>query len=169
MGNSQDQVGGYAILIRMFLTLPRRILTFLFWPSIDFFVTFFANVMLIKFSAPTAALWTGVSAVFLNLIFLHLLYLEKDLQFWVHKRAKKILAIEKKFQKLEHGKNLAVLSVYAISGPAMAGAPLIWLLGIRGFQAYALVLVGTLINSLIWVLGVYNLLWLIARQMVGMI
>ncbi|MBI2007129.1 MAG: hypothetical protein HYS83_00260 [Candidatus Blackburnbacteria bacterium] len=49
----------------------------------------------------------------------------------------------------------------------MAGAPLIWLLGIRGMRAYTLVIVGTLLNSLVWVLGIYNLLWVLIREVVN--
>lgn len=145
----------------------RRLFTLVFWPSIDIIVALFANFMLVRSSATTAALATGVAAMSLNLIFLHLLYLEKDLQRWVHKRAKRILFLEQKFQAVEHGKNLAVLTVYLVSGPAMAGAPLIWLLGIRGIRAYTLVILGTLLNSLIWVLGIYNIFWLLIREITG--
>lgn len=146
------------------LSFSRRLLTIVFWPSIDIIVAFFANFMIIRSSPATAVITTGVVAMSLNIIFLHLLFLEKDLQKWVHKRAGKILALEKKFQAVEHGKNLAVLTVYLVSGPAMAGAPLIWLLGIRGLRAYALVIIGVALNSLFWVLGVYNIFWVLVRE-----
>lgn len=146
------------------LSLSRRLLTIVFWPSIDIIVAFFANFMIIRSSPTTAVITTGAVAMSLNIIFLHLLFLEKDLQSWVHKRAGKILSLEKKFQAIEHGKNLAVLTVYLVSGPAMAGAPLIWLLGIKGLRAYALVIIGVALNSLFWVLGVYNIFWVLVRE-----
>ncbi len=149
------------------LSWLRRFVTVIFWPSIDIIVAFFANFMIIRSSPTTAVITTGLVAISLNLIFLHLLYLERDLQMWVHKRAGKILALEKKVQAVEHGKNLAVLTVYLFSGPAMAGAPLIWLLGIKGMRAYTLVIIGTLLNSLVWVLGIYNLLWMLIREVVN--
>lgn len=146
------------------LSFSRRLLTLVFWPSIDIIVAFFANVLLVKFEPARAVIFTTLLAMVLNLVFLHLLYLEKDLQSWVHKRAGKILSLEKKFQAIEHGKNLAVLSVYLISGPAMAGAPLIWLLGIKGLRAYALLIIGVALNSLFWILGVYNIFWVLVRE-----
>lgn len=145
----------------------RRLATVIFWPSIDIVVAFFANYMLVRFDSTTAVLATGVAAMFLNLILLHLLYLEKDLQRWVHKRARRILFLEQKFQAVEHGKNMAVLTVYLVSGPAMAGAPLIWLLGIKGLRAYTLVIIGVALNSLFWVLGVYNIFWVLVRELVS--
>lgn len=146
------------------LSFSRRLLTIIFWPSIDIIVAFFANILLVKFEPDRAVIFTTLLAMVLNLIFLHLLYLEKDLQSWVHKRAGKILYLEKKFQAVEHGKNLAILTVYLISGPAMAGAPLIWLLGIKGLRAYTLVIIGVALNSLFWVLGVYNIFWVLVRE-----
>lgn len=145
----------------------RRLFTIVFWPSIDIIVAIFANYMLIRFDSRTAVLATGAVAVSLNIVLLHLLYLERDLQTWVHQRAKKVLALERKVQAVEHGKNLAVLTVYMISGPAMAGAPLIWLLGIKGVRAYTLVIIGVALNSLFWVLGVYNIFWVLVRELVS--
>jgi Flp pilus assembly protein TadB len=125
--------------------------------------------MLVRFGAKTAFLATAIAALFLNLVFLHLLYLERDLQRWVQRRAKRLLFLEQKLQAVEHGKNLAVLTVYLVSGPAMAGAPLIWLLGIKGIRAYVLVIFGTFLNSLVWVMGIYNSLWFLIREVAGRI
>lgn len=154
----------FGILNFTMLSWFRRLATIVFWPSIDIVVAFFANYMLVRFDSTTAVLATGVAAMSLNLVLLHLLYLEKDLQRWVHKRAKRILFLEQKFQAVEHGKNLAVLTVYLVSGPAMAGAPLIWLLGIKGIRAYTLVILGTFLNSLVWVLGIYSFFWVLVRE-----
>lgn len=142
----------------------RRTVIFLFWPSIDLIITFFANFMLVRFDTTIAVIGTGITAMILNLVFLHLLYFETDLQKWVHKRAGLTLTLGRKFQTIKYAQNAIILFVYTISGPVMAGAPLIWLLGIKGKRAYALVFLGTLINSLVWVVGIYNMFWFLVRE-----
>lgn len=148
----------------------RRFVTIAFWPSIDIIVTFFANFMLVRFNAMTAAFSTALLAMSLNFAFLHLLFLEKELQAWVNSRARRLLSLGNEVQKnFEVGKFFTVIVIYAVSGPAMVGAPLIWLLGIKGLRAYSLIVLGTLLNSLIWVGGIYNAFWLLIREIASRI
>ena len=142
-------------------TFFRRLLLISTWPLIDFTVAVISNFFLLRFGFWTAVWLTIVLNTIVNILFLRLLYLEKE---WVKKRTRKI-----SFSKYEHisntyGKTTAVLLAYLASGPAMVGVPLIWLFGIPRKRGYILAFIGVCLNTLVWVGGVYNLLWTLLRD-----
>lgn len=141
----------------------RRTVLIGFWPLADFIVTIFANVLLVNTGVIRSVIATSIFASALNVLFLYLLNYEKGLYDIVVKTSKKVgfLKLQKLSAKI--GKTLAILLVYLVSGPAMVGAPLIWLLGIRGRKAYMLAILGVTLNSIIWVGGFYHLFWTLVR------
>ena len=116
--------------------LLRRTLIVGFWPLTDFIVTILANILLVNAGVIRAIVITAIVASTLNVLFLYLLNFEKDLHKIVEKSAKKIGFVRFEKLSLKIGKTFAILIAYLVSGPAMVGAPLIWLLGVRGKKAY---------------------------------
>lgn len=143
--------------------IVRRIFIFGFWPLIDFVITVLANVTLVNFGVGRAILTTVFVGTVLNVIFLKLLSFEKELVTWVNNQAKRVVFVKLEKTSVHIGKSLAVILAYAISGPAMVGAPLIWLLNLRGRRAYLLAMAGVTVNSIIWVGGFYNLFWVLVK------
>ncbi|MBI2594866.1 MAG: hypothetical protein HYW38_01230 [Candidatus Colwellbacteria bacterium] len=129
----------------------------------DFILTVIANVILVHMGVVKAIVVMIVLTSTFNIIFLHLLGMEKEFSSWVKKQTKKwtIVKLEKLSAKV--GKSLAILIAYIISGPAMVGAPLIWLLGVRGKRAYLLAIAGVTLNTIFWVGGFYNLFWTLVK------
>lgn len=145
-----------------FLT-ARRVLTVALWPFIDWIVTIFANLSLVYFRETELGLLksifsTAAIATVLNIGYLYLLGREKWIPEKLSAQAEKFLELERRIPFLDRWKSLGILAVYTVSGPAMAGAPLLWLLGFKGRKAYTLAIIGVTINSIIWVGGVYNVI-----------
>lgn len=103
----------------------------------------------------------------LNFMLFYLLSLENELQNWIGKQTKKITSWRQKIQKFSIGESALILIVYTLSGPAMAGVPLLWVLGIKGKKAYFYITIGVVINSILWVGGVYHLFWILAYDAIG--
>jgi len=141
----------------------RRLVTIGFWPIIDLCVTVFANIMLVKFGVVRATIGTALLNVSLNTGFLYLLHLERQIPAWAAAQARNITLLRPQNLNIEWWRDFAVLAAYAISGPAMVGVPGIWLLGIRGRRAYLLATTGAVLNTALWVGGVYNLFWQLVR------
>ena len=141
----------------------RRIFLFSFWPITDFVITVLANVALVNFGVVRAILATIFVGTIVNVIFLKLLSFERELVVWVNTQAKKIIFVRLEKTSVHIGKSLAVILAYAVSGPAMVGAPLIWILNLRGRRSYMLAMVGVAVNAVIWVGGFYNLFWVLVR------
>lgn len=139
----------------------RRTLLISFWPITDFIVTVLANVLLVNAGVVRAVATTTIIGSLFNIIFIWLLGFEKELYGVILRKTKGIVRFQNLSAKI--GKTFAVLAAYTISGPAMLGAPLIWLLGIRGRRAYMLAVAGITINSIFWVGGVYHLFWVLVR------
>ncbi|MDO8503599.1 MAG: hypothetical protein Q7S60_02820 [bacterium] len=145
-----------------FLT-ARRVLTIGIWPLLDWVVTAFANFSLVYFRGAEVGLLksifsTAAIAAILNIGYLYLLGREKWIPEKLSAQAEKFLELQSRIPFLDRWKSLAILAVYAVSGPAAAGTPLLWLLGFKGKKAYLLATIGVTINSIIWVGGVYNIL-----------
>lgn len=145
-----------------FLT-ARRALTVGLWPFIDFVVTGFANFSLVYFRGTEVGLLkaifsTAAVAAILNISYLYLLAREKWIPDKLAQQTEKFLELQSRIPFLDRWKSLGILAVYTVSGPAMAGAPLLWLLGFKGRKAYTLAAVGVTINSIVWVGGVYNII-----------
>jgi hypothetical protein len=144
----------------------RRVITIAAWPFIDTALTIFSNLILLHWGVRLAIVATAVVMTTLNLLLFHLLSLEKPIQEWVTKKSRRISFLQKKIKSLEYGKTTVILLVFTISGPAMAGVPLLWLLGVKGRTAAVLIILGSTINSLLWVGGVYNIFWIVARDLI---
>jgi hypothetical protein len=123
--------------------------------------------MLVHFDAFVAIPATAALTITLNLFFFYLLSFEEELPSLFKPVLSKIQLWEQRIPGLDKGKALAILAVYTISGPAMIGAPLIWLLQIRGKRAYTLIILGAILNAIVWVGGVYNILWLLVRELIA--
>lgn len=145
----------------------RRAFVMGFWPLTDFIVTILANVLLVNSGVVRAIVVTAIIASLFNILFLHLLNYEKDLYSWVAKSTQKVGFVRLKKLSIKVGKTFAVLLAYVISGPAMVGAPLIWLLGVRGKKAYMLAILGVTLNSIIWVGGFYHLFWTLVKTVIA--
>ncbi len=145
----------------------RRTLVIGLWPFTDFIVTVVANVMLVNSGVVRAIVVTTIVGTLLNVLFLHLLSFEHELIDWVQKQTNKLLFVRLHKVSLKVGKTFAVLLAYAVSGPAMVGAPIIWFLGIRGRKAYLLATLGITINSIIWVGGIYHLFWTLVKTVIS--
>lgn len=145
-------------------TFLRRALLLTSWPFTDFAITLFANFTLVTFGTIQAVLLTICIGTSLNMLFLYFLSLEKELEVWVKKHTKKVAFARYDRLSAIVGKTTTVILAYIISGPAMVGAPLIWLFGIRGEKAYMLAFVGITLNAIIWVGGIYNLFWALIRS-----
>lgn len=148
-------------------TWLRRTLTILFWPLIDTILTIFSNAVLLKFGVKTSILSTIILMTILNLGLFRLLSMEKEIQEWVGEKSQQLNFWKKKIKNMEYGKTLVILGVYTISGPAMAGVPLIWILGVKGKLAYTLIVIGSVLNSFVWVGGVYNLFWYLVKDIIA--
>lgn len=142
----------------------RRTITITAWPLIDTILTIFSNLVLLHWGVRLAIVATAVVMTTLNLLLFYLLSLEKPVQEWVAKKSEKISLLQKKVKSARYGKTIVILLVFTVSGPAMAGVPLLWLLGIKGRNAVLLIALGSTINSLLWVGGIYNIFWIIARD-----
>lgn len=147
-------------------TLQRRIFTFALWPTIDFLLTLFSFSLLATFDAWVAVPVMAVAITILNLFFFHMLSLEKEIPSFFPNQRKTLKEWEKRIPGLDRGKNIALLAVYTISGPAMVGTPLLWLLGVRGKRAHAIILFGSFLNALLWTGGIFNLFWFLIKVLV---
>lgn len=141
----------------------RRTLLISFWPITDFIITVLANVLIVNLGVIRAVIGTAIAASILNVVFLHLLSFEKELYSWVAKQKKGFAFLRFERLSVKIGKTFAVLIAYVVSGPAMVGAPVIWLLGIRSKKAYTLAILGVTLNSIIWVGGFYHLIWILIK------
>jgi len=139
----------------------RRLLLLACWPLTDLAVAAISSFFLITSGTAHALIMTVIVGTIVNIFFLRLLYLEKA---WVKKRTEKIPF--SKFQKISNtfGQTTAILLAYLISGPAMVGAPLIWLFGIPKNKGYILAFIGVCLNTALWVGGVYNIIWTVIRD-----
>lgn len=138
----------------------RRTLLISFWPIMDFVLTVLANILIVNTGVIRAVLTMIIVSSIFNVIFLYLLSLEIELSRWVHAQ----IALSKfKGVSVKIGKAATVILAYVISGPAMVGAPLIWLLGIRGRKAYTLAIIGVTLNTILWVGGFYHLFWILVK------
>lgn len=144
----------------------RRIFIILIWPFADSFLNIFANIFLLQFGREVAILATVIVKTIINITFFNLLNKEKELQEKITRKATDLLKLKIKVQKWEHGKILAALFIFTISGPAMVGVPFVWLLGISKKSAYLLIFFGSAINSIFWVGGVYNTFWIVVKEII---
>lgn len=144
----------------------RRTLTIAFWPFIDSIMTVFSNAILLHYGTKAAVLSTIVVMTLLNFLLFYLLSLEKELQGFIEKQSRKVKFLHKKVGKLEWGKTATILIVYTLSGPAMAGVPLMWVLGMRGKKAYWLIVIGVTMNSILWVGGIYHFFWILVHDVI---
>ncbi len=142
----------------------RRLVTLVLWPSIDIIVTVFSNYLILRYNAFTATSATILVMIVLNGALLYLLLLELDLSDWIRAKTARLEKIRRFVEATERRRNLVILLVYTLSGPTMAGVPLIWLMGITGKRAYALVVVGTTLNGIFWVGAIYSSIWTVLRQ-----
>lgn len=149
------------LTVRKFL---RRLVTVVLWPSIDIIVTLFSNYLILRYNAFVATTATILVMVVLNGALLYLLLLELDLSDWIRAKTERLEKIRRFVEATERRRNLVVLLVYTLSGPTMAGVPLIWLMGITGRRAYTLVVVGTTLNGLFWVGAIYSSIWAVLRE-----
>lgn len=140
----------------------RRSATIAFWPFIDSIMTVFSNTILLRYGVKTAVITTIILMIVLNFMLFYLLSLEHELQNWIGKQTKKINYWRQKIRKFSIGESALILIVYTLSGPAMAGVPLLWVLGVKGKKAYFYITIGVIINSILWVGGVYHLFWILA-------
>ncbi len=145
----------------------RRSATIAFWPFIDSIMTVFSNTILLRYGVKMAVITTIILMLALNFMLFYLLSLENELQNWIGKQTKKITSWRQKIQKFSIGESALILIVYTLSGPAMAGVPLLWVLGIKGKKAYFYITIGVVINSILWVGGVYHLFWILAYDAIG--
>lgn len=142
----------------------RRIFTISFWPAADTLLTVFSNAVLLKFGVKWAVGVTIFAMAGVNLFLFDLLNKEKGLQDRISKSTSKIFKLKTKIENLEIGKALACFAVFVISGPAMAGVPLLWLLKIKKKTAYNVIFAGSVVNSILWVGGVWNLFWYLIKR-----
>ncbi|OGY15989.1 MAG: hypothetical protein A3H88_00470 [Candidatus Blackburnbacteria bacterium RIFCSPLOWO2_02_FULL_44_9] len=142
----------------------RRSITIAFWPFTDSLLTVLSNAILLKFGAETAVAATIILMTFLNLFLFGLLNKEKEFQEKITQKMSKFLEWSKKAKSIKYGGVIASLFVFTISGPAMAGVPFLWILGIKKHKAYALIIIGSTINSLLWVGGIYNNFWIFIKS-----
>jgi hypothetical protein len=142
----------------------RRLVTLVLWPSIDVIVTIFSNYLILRFNGFVATTATIAVMIVLNGALLYLLLLELDLSDWIRAKTDRLEKIRRFVEATERRRNLVILLVYTLSGPTMAGVPLIWLMGITGKRAYALVVIGTTLNGIFWVGAVYSSIWAILRE-----
>ncbi len=142
----------------------RRLVTLVLWPSIDIIVTIFSNYLILRFNAFVATSATILVMIVLNGALLYLLLLELDLSDWIRAKTDRLEKIRRFVEATERRRNLVILLVYTLSGPTMAGVPLIWLMGITGKRAYILVVVGTTLNGLFWVGAIYSSIWAVLRE-----
>ena len=143
----------------------RRLVTLVLWPSIDIIVTLFSNYLILRYNGFVATTATIAVMIVLNGALLYLLLLELDLSDWIRAKTARLEKIRRFVEATERRRNLVILLVYTLSGPTMAGVPLIWLMGITGKRAYTLVVVGTTLNGLFWVGAVYSSIWAILREL----
>lgn len=129
-------------------------------------MTVFSNAVLLHYGVKTAVVSTTLVMIVLNMMLFYLLSLEKELQDFIDRHSKNLKFLHNTVRKLEWGKTAAILLVYTVSGPAMAGVPLMWILGVRGKKAYILIVIGVTINSILWVGGVYNFFWIIVHDVI---
>ncbi|MBI2591047.1 MAG: hypothetical protein HYW33_04255 [Candidatus Blackburnbacteria bacterium] len=130
-------------------------------------MTVFSNTILLRYGVKMAVITTIILMLALNFMLFYLLSLENELQNWIGKQTKKITSWRQKIQKFSIGESALILIVYTLSGPAMAGVPLLWVLGIKGKKAYFYITIGVVINSILWVGGVYHLFWILAYDAIG--
>ena len=142
----------------------RRLVTLVLWPSIDIIVTLFSNYLILRFNGFVATTATIAVMIVLNGALLYLLLLELDLSDWIRAKTDRLEKIRRFVEATERRRDLVILLVYTFSGPTMAGVPLIWLMGITGKRAYALVVIGTTLNGIFWVGAVYSSIWAILRE-----
>lgn len=142
----------------------RRVFTISFWPVADSLLTIFSNAMLLKFGVKTAVIASVFAMAGLNLLLFNLLNKEKILQDRISKSTSKIFKLKTKIENLEIGKALACFAVFVISGPAMAGVPLLWLLKIKKKTVYNIIFLGSIVNSILWVGGVWNIFWFLVKR-----
>ena len=142
----------------------RRLVTLVLWPSIDIIVTLFSNYLILRYNGFVATTATIAVMIVLNGALLYLLLLELDLSDWIRAKTKRLQKIRRFVEATERRRNLVILLVYTLSGPTMAGVPLIWLMGITGKRAYTLVLIGTTLNGIFWVGAVYSSIWALLRD-----
>ena len=144
----------------------RRLVTLVLWPSIDIIVTLFSNYLILRYNGFVATTATIAVMIVLNGALLYLLLLELDLSDWIRAKTERLQRIRKFIHASDRREDLMVLVVYTLSGPTMAGVPLIWLMGITGKRAYTLVLIGTTLNGIFWVGAVYSSIWALLRSIV---
>lgn len=142
----------------------RRLVTLVLWPSIDIIVTLFSNFLILRYNTFVATTATILVMIVLNGALLYLLLLELDLSDWIRAKTDSLEKIRRFVEATERRRNLVILLVYTLSGPTMAGVPLIWLMGITGKRAYMLVLIGTTLNGIFWVAAIYSSVWAILRE-----
>ncbi len=143
----------------------RRLVTLVLWPSIDIIVTIFSNYLILRYNGFVATTATILVMIVLNGALLYLLLLELDLSDWIRAKTARLEKIRRFVEATERRRNLVVLLVYTLSGPTMAGVPLIWLMGITGKRAYTLVVVGTTLNGIFWVGAIYSSIWAVLREL----
>lgn len=144
----------------------RRFSTVIFWPLVDSALTITSYFLIAKLGVVSAIIGIAILAISLNFFFLYLLSFEKEAQQWIAGQFGKIAFWQRRIPGLDRGAFLSVLLVYSLSGPAMLGAPLLWLLGIKGRKRVFLVVVGITLNSIIWVGGVHNAVWLLIERFI---
>ncbi|OGY09022.1 MAG: hypothetical protein A2782_00860 [Candidatus Blackburnbacteria bacterium RIFCSPHIGHO2_01_FULL_43_15b] len=130
-------------------------------------MTVFSNTILLRYGVKTAVVSTIVLMFILNCALFYLLSLERELQSWINKQSKNIRTWQKNLQRFNVGESALILIVYTLSGPAMAGVPLLWVLGIKGKKAYFYITIGVTINSILWVGGVYHVFWILAYDAIS--
>ncbi|MBI4028755.1 MAG: hypothetical protein HY376_00080 [Candidatus Blackburnbacteria bacterium] len=145
----------------------RRSATIAFWPLIDSIMTVFSNIILLRYGVKTAVSSTIILMFVLNATLFYLLSLEHELQSWIDKQSKNINSWRKTTQRFNVGESALILIVYTLSGPAMAGVPLLWVLGVKGKKAYFYIAVGVIINSILWVGGIYHIFWILAHEAIS--
>lgn len=145
---------------------PRRIFTLLFWPFVDSTLTLISYFLIAKFGPILAIVGTAILGISLNFFFLYLLSLEVQIHDWIERQISKIDFLRRNVPLFEKSEIFAVLLVYLISGPAMLGAPLIWILDIKGLKRIFLVVVGITLNSIIWVGGIHNSIWTLIEKLI---
>ena len=152
------------LVLRKYL---RRLVTLVLWPSIDIVVTLFSNYLILRFNGFVATTATILVMIVLNGALLYLLMLELDFSDWIRAKTERLQKIRRFVHATDRRRDLVILLVYTFSGPTMAGVPLIWLMGITGRRAYALVVIGTTLNGIFWVGAIYSSIWAILRGLIA--
>lgn len=142
----------------------RRLVALVLWPSIDIIVTLFSNYLILRYNGFVATTATIAVMIVLNGALLYLLLLELDLSDWIRAKTARLEKIRRFVGATDWRRDLLILLVYTLSGPTMAGVPLIWLMGITGKRAYTLVVFGTTLNGIFWVGAIYSSIWAILRE-----